>query len=183
MPDVSPHHAPSAGTPDRLRQAMRCVPSPVTVVTAGREAPRAATIGSFTSLSLAPPLVQFSLMQASGLLPLMAPGAPFQVHVLRSDQALLGYHFAVPGLSSEGQFATVAHTRDAQGVPVLDEYLVRFACRVQRCVEAGDHVLVIGLVESVEGPRSGAPLVYLDRAFRHVGAEIEASPTDVATEA
>ncbi|RMF51994.1 MAG: flavin reductase, partial [Bacteroidetes bacterium] len=43
---------------EALRGAMRLVPSPVTVVTArSGEAIRGITIGSFTSVSLEPPLI------------------------------------------------------------------------------------------------------------------------------
>lgn len=171
--------ADAAARGERLRLVMRRVPSPVTVVTAGTEAPRGVTIGSFTSLSLSPPLIQFNLMEASHMRPVLREGDRFHVHVLRDDQAVLAYHFAIPGLSSEGQFLAVPHTLDAHGLPVLAEKLSLLRCHVHQLVETGDHVLVVGEVEAVEGPEAGAPLLYLDGTFRAVGDEIEVSPADL----
>lgn len=176
--EAEPDAAAAPGEP--LRHVMRLVPSPVTVVTVGGDAPRGVTIGSFTSLSLDPPLVQFNLMRESHMRPFLREGDRFNIHVLRDDQATLAYHFAVPGLSPEGQFLAVPFGPDAHGTPVLDERLSVLFCRVQRLVEAGDHVLVIGRVEATEGPGDGAPLLYLDRAFRRVGDEIEVSPADLS---
>lgn len=166
---------------ERLLAVMRCVPSPVTVVTAGTDAPRGVTIGSFTSLSLDPPLVSFNLMRESTLLPALHVDGHFNVHVLRDDQAALAYHFAIPGLSSEGQFLAVPYTPDAHGIAVLEDRLSVLFCHVDRLVEAGDHVLVLGTVDDIEGPGEGAPLLYLDRTFRRVGDEIEVAPADLAS--
>ncbi len=179
--DLDRAEASPADVGEKLRAVMRCVPSPVTVVTAGRAEPRGVTIGSFTSVSLDPPLISFNLMQTSALLPLLRVGAPFNVHVLREDQAALGYHFAIPGLPSEGQFLAVPYTPDAHGTPVLGERLSVLFCRVAQLFEAGDHVLVLGAVEATDGPGEGAPLLYLDRAFHTVGREIEVTPTDLAS--
>ena len=67
---------------ETLRQVMRRVPSPVTVVTAASaEEVRGITIGSFTSVALEPPLVCFNVNHAAEMhnLPLAAPRYAVQV--------------------------------------------------------------------------------------------------------
>ncbi len=161
-----------------LRAVMRHVPSPVTVVTVGGDAPRGVTIGSFTSLSLDPALVSFNLMKSSGLRPFVEVGVAFNVHILSDEQAALGYHFAIPGLTGEQQFGGIAHTLDPRGVPVLGGVVSRLACRAEQLIEVGDHLVVIGAVEMLDGPSETAPAIYLDGAFRRVGNALDATPAD-----
>ena len=149
---------------DALRAVMRRVPSPVTVVTAAHEGGRVgATIGSFTSVSLAPPLVSFNLQHGSSLRRALEAGAPFAVHVLGADQADLARRFAAPDLPAAERFGAFTDADD-DGVPRLPA-LARLRGRVHATVSAGDHLLVIADVVATEGPGVGTPLVYLDRAF------------------
>ncbi len=165
---------------EQLRAVMRFVPSPVTVVTAGTEPPHGATIGSFTSLSLDPPLVSFNLTLPSRFLEVLEKDVPFNVHILRDDQASLGLHFALPGLTSEEMFANVAFARDDRGLPVLGDWLSLLSCRTYETIVGEQYALVLGRVERVAGPGEGAPMLYLNRAFRAVGGVREATPLDVS---
>ena len=75
---------------ERLRAVMRHVASPVTVVTFASEAgPRGVTIGSFTSLSLEPPLVCFNLNKESSVYEELTCAEAFVVHILADTQAYL----------------------------------------------------------------------------------------------
>jgi len=149
---------------DALRAVMRRVPSPVTVVTAVYEGqPVGATIGSFTSVSLSPPLFSFNLQHGSVLRAAIEADAPFAVHVLRQDQEELALRFARPDLPPGERFADLPDA-DPDGVPRLP-CLARVRGRCHLRVSAGDHLLVIADVVSTEGPSEGEPLVYVDRAF------------------
>ena len=153
---------------EALRRVMRRVPSPVTVVTAAWDGERyGATIGSFTSVSLAPPLVSFNLQHGSSLRMALEAGAPFAVHVLRDDQADLAARFARPDLAMPERFDELTQD-DEDGVPVLP-CLARVRGRVHTRMAAGDHLLVLADVVGAEEPGEGEPLLYLDRAFRRVG--------------
>lgn len=155
---------------EALRSVMRRVPSPVTVVTAalGDEV-RGVTIGSFTSVSLAPPLVSFNVQRGSQMEPFVRGAARLNVHVLGEDQAGLGLFFAQPNTDGSEALAAVPHYLDLTGTPVLLHALAVLHCRPYELVEAGDHVLVLAEVEAVDGPAEGDPLVYVDRAFHTVG--------------
>lgn len=163
-PPVTTPLAPQKNLADALRAVMRRVPSPVTVVTAAHGGEWAgATIGSFTSVSLAPPLVSFNLQHGSSLRRALDAGAPFAVHVLGADQAELARRFAAPDLTAAERFADLLDADD-DGVPRLP-FLARIRGRAHATISAGDHLLVIADVVATEGPRDGTPLVYLDRAF------------------
>ena len=70
-----------------IRGLMRRAPQLVTVVTAsGPEGPRGITVSSFIPVSLDPPLVLVSIMNAARAHAAIAAGA-FRVHLLASDQA------------------------------------------------------------------------------------------------
>lgn len=152
---------------ESLRRVMRTLPSPVVVVTAcGAEEARGVTIGSFTSVSLAPPLVSFNVDRASQMHGVLEEAAHFAVHLPRPEQSGLCARFARPKLSGEEQLRGVAHTRDASGTPILEEVRAVLYCRRYRRFPAGDHTIVVGEVMEVEERAGERPLLYHDRAYR-----------------
>lgn len=169
-----PHTIPASG--DALRAFMRGVPSPVTVVTLARGGvTRGVTIGSFTSVSLDPPLISFNMQKASQSHALLHPDAPFAVHALAGSQAALSNRFADPSLDEAAQFAGLPYAHDVEtGLPLLAGTLGALICRPFALHDTGDHTLVVGLVERVlPGELGASPLLYLDRAYHEVGEEHE----------
>lgn len=159
-----------------LRQVMRRVPTPVTVVTAaGPEEPRGITIGSFTSVSLDPPLVSFNVEKKAQMHEVLASADRFVVHLLGDEQAHLSNHFALPGLSGDEQFFSIPHRLDEHGIPLLEDALVRFHCRRYACYEAGDHSIFVGEVLRLEDGRTGRALLYHDQAYHRIGEEVQPS--------
>lgn len=170
MPDLlAPSNLPEtdAALGDALRLAMRRVPAPVTVVTGRSTTGRlgAATIGSFTSVSLAPPLVSFNVFRGSDLDAALDVEAGFVVHVLHDGQAELAARFAHPGLSAEDRLRLSGVPVDEHAAPVLPDALARLHGIVRSRLVAGDHRLYLGEITRVEGPFGGDPLVYLDRTY------------------
>ena len=163
-----------------FRHVMRHVPCPVTVVTfAGVDGPRGVTIGSFTSVSLDPPLVSFNVMLESTAHDMLVDANHFCIHILERDQVPLGERFALPDLTSSAQFNTVAHSVDDWGIPRLDDVLATVFCRRFEAVPAGDHTLLLGEVLSAETLRGGQPMVYYKSSYREVGGELASSePAD-----
>jgi flavin reductase (DIM6/NTAB) family NADH-FMN oxidoreductase RutF len=142
--------------------------SPVVVVTAEPEGlpPRGATIGSFTSLALQPPLVSFNVTRGSRIHATLTAAHRFAVHLLAADQAGIAAHFADPELESEAQFAPLEVVRAGEGAPpVFDDTLGVIVCRHERSMDAGDHTVFVGRVEHVLPGREGAPLVYHAREY------------------
>lgn len=169
---------PQAITGEDLRAIMRRVPSPVTVVTAtdGEQA-RGVTIGSFTSVSLEPPLISFNVMRDSNMAPVLHAAEEFAVHVLNDGQAHLSNHFAVPDQPAEAQWAAIEHTTNPQGTPVLPGVVGILFCRPTAFHEAGDHFIVVAEVLEVQaGEREVEPLLYYFRSYHEVGEEVSSLP-------
>lgn len=163
-----------------LRSVMRRVPSPVVVVTArGDREVRGITIGSFTSVSLDPPLICFNVSHGSQMHAVITSAGHFNVHFIGDARATLCNHFAAADLSGAEQFAAVDHFEDLHGVPVLKEASAVLQCSPRHLYEAGDHTIVVGQVEEVGilNERE-SPVIYFDRNYRSVGSVV-CSRTDL----
>lgn len=162
---------------EALRIVMRHVPSPVTIVTgAGKDEIRGITIGSFASTSLRPPLISFNVNREARIYETLTTAERFAVHVLSDEQAHLSDHFATPELTGEEQFEAASYDLDEHGTPILSGALAVMLCRRYAVYDAGDHSIIVGrVVELRDLDVDVLPLVYFDRAYRHIGQE--AQPT------
>lgn len=144
-----------------FRNALARVCTPVTVVTAQADGrPHGTTVSSFSSLSLDPPLVLISLDRGSDLLTVIRTSGRFGVNVLSFGQQDVASAFARKG---GDKFAGIAWHMDHQ-LPRLCGSGGWIACRTDRLVPAGDHVIVIGLVQDAD-THSFDPLLYRQRSF------------------
>ena len=158
---------------DVLRRAMRRVSSPVTVVTAeGMGEVRGITVGSFTSVSLDPPLISFLVACEARMHDVIADAAGYAVHVLSSEQARLATIFAEPDRTGPEQFAAVSCELDDNDIPSLTDAPVVFHSTPYAMHPAGDHSLFIGRVRSVTLGVSDSPLVYWDGSYYRLGVRL-----------
>lgn len=141
-----------------LRDAFGTFATGVTVMTtvANKDEPVGVTVNSFASLSLAPPLVTWSLRAAAWSRPVFEAATQFAVNVLRDDQQALAVCFSQPRAR---RFDGVAYTLSDRGLPLLDGALAHFECARIRQVEGGDHLLFIGEIEHLR-LGEGRPLVF-----------------------
>ena len=152
-----------------LRESMRLVPSPVTVIVGGSgEQTRGITIGSFTSTSLDPPLITFNVSKGANFHDLIEDGLLLAVHLLADDQAELSNRFAIPDLTSAEQFANLDASVDSDGLTVLKDTLGIFTCRVAANYLAGDHTIVVARVLSFVEGRDGSPLIYQNQSYHAI---------------
>jgi flavin reductase (DIM6/NTAB) family NADH-FMN oxidoreductase RutF len=152
-----------------LREAFGLFATGVTIVTARR--PDGSLFGmtanSFTSVSLEPPLVLWCLASASSGVAAFGPGSGFSVHVLCHEQRELALRFS-------------RRTADKfEGHPHLAGALCRFDCRVHGLHAAGDHLVVIGEVLSVEQKKLGTPLAFHAGRFGSFRADRGVGKVDV----
>lgn len=162
---------PDESTGEALRRFMRCVPSPVTIVTAfDGEVMRGMTAGSFTSLSLDPPLVCFNVTKTSRMHRVLTGSAFYAIHVLTDEQADLSEHFALPMVSPAEQFEPVVVRQSPEGIPLIDGTLGILRCRSYDVIEAGDHSIFVGEVIGMEqAEEPDRPLLYYQRGYHEVG--------------
>jgi flavin reductase (DIM6/NTAB) family NADH-FMN oxidoreductase RutF len=148
--------------PQEFRNLMAGVCAPVTIVTTIRDGrPHGATVSSLASLSLTPPLVSVAFDRASTLLGRILSARRFGVNVLSHAQDELAVAFASRGAD---RFAGTDWFAD-NGLPRLTGASGWMACDLDRTVEAGDHLLLIGLVRAASSRGDLAPLVYTHRTF------------------
>jgi flavin reductase (DIM6/NTAB) family NADH-FMN oxidoreductase RutF len=146
-----------------FKRAVGSFATGVTVVSfAVEERAHGFTANSFTSVSLAPPLVLVCLHRRAPSVACLRPDDPFAINVLGSDQRELSDRFARP---SEDKFAGVGYQLGATGAPVLAECLATIECRLDRWFYGGDHIILLGAVQTVAS-REGEPLVFHRGQYR-----------------
>ncbi len=101
------------------------------------------TANSFNSLSLAPPLVLWSLRESSPSLPAFVRATRFAINVLGEAQVDLSRRFAA---RVEDKFTEGAWGLSEHGVPVLAGCVAVFECESVSHQSAGDHRLFVGRV-------------------------------------
>jgi flavin reductase (DIM6/NTAB) family NADH-FMN oxidoreductase RutF len=144
-----------------FRDLMAGVCAPVTVVTtADGDGPHGATVSSFASLSLSPPLVSVALDRRSSLLTRIVSARRFGVNVLGSADDELALLFA---RRDEDRFGQVDWT-SSRGLPRLNGAAGWAVCDLWQVIEGGDHLLLVGLVTHAESTQR-SPLVYGHRTF------------------
>ena len=131
--------------PQALRQVLGRFATGVTIVTCLDEQGQrlGLTANSFNALSLDPPLVLWSLRQASPSLPAFRAAQHFAVNILAESQVDLSRRFAsrLPDKFAEGGWSD-----GTGGAPVLSGAAAVLECETAQIHDAGDHVLFIGRV-------------------------------------
>jgi flavin reductase (DIM6/NTAB) family NADH-FMN oxidoreductase RutF len=145
---------------------MSAFPTGVAVVTALDEqgAPRGLTAQSVASVSAEPPLLLVCIDRSSRTLVAARARGRFAVNFLRADRGALCARFAS---KAEDKFDGVVWHASANGMPVLHkDSLAHTECTIELELEAGDHVVLIGLAIGGKPPSPGdVPLVYYRRTF------------------
>lgn len=145
--------------PVLFRSVLGAYPTGVVVITAvdagGQR--HGLVIGSFTSISLDPPLVGFFPDRRSRSWAQIAPVGRFCVNVLGSDQLGVCRRFAA---RAEDKFADLAHGHTPSGQPLLENAIAWIDCSIERVTQVGDHDLVVGAVEALGRRDAGTPLLF-----------------------
>jgi flavin reductase (DIM6/NTAB) family NADH-FMN oxidoreductase RutF len=143
---------------DSFRSALGRFASGVTVITAcGPDgADYGMTASAFSSVSLDPPLILVCVEKIASMHDAIVGCGHFVVNILASTQENLARRFAA---EDGDRFAGVGFSRGVESVPILDDALATLECRRTSTFEGGDHVIVVGEVESAVW-RDEKPLIY-----------------------
>lgn len=154
---------PCQNRPADLRRALARFVTGVTIVTAAGPAgaPIGVTVNSFSSVSLEPPLVLWSLSGRSARRPGFLAASHFAINVLGAAQQDLSTRFAGP---PETRFCGVGWRPGLGGAPLLEGCLATFECAHAGQIPAGDHLLLLGRVERFQH-RTGTPLVFFASGY------------------
>ena len=140
---------PQAFDARQFRDALAQFATGVTIICARAGAGRyvGLTANSFNSVSLAPPLILWSLAVASESLPTFEAAERYSVNVLAADQADLAHRFSRPHAD---RFAGVDFRMGWADAPLIHGCVAWFECRHATRHRAGDHVVFIGEVATCE---------------------------------
>lgn len=160
---------PSSGHEERAREyrhALGRFPTGVAFVAARTPDGEAAglLINSFTSVSLAPPMVLWCLGLAARSRPVFAAAPSFAVSILSEDQRSLLGDLARP---LERRLQGVPIRNGIGGAPVIENAAAVFECTIATVTRAGDHEVYLGQVEHFER-RDDTPLAYLAGQYGRV---------------
>ena len=145
--------------PSDFRRAMRYVPTTVTVVSAlDGDRPIGLVVGTFTSISMDPPLVGFFGDHRSSTLTSILAVDRWSFNVLHQDDAVVTEAFRGP---VDNRFDGLDWTASEFGTPVIIGAVITIEAEKHLVVPTGDHSLVTGAVTTLRmGGGSRQPLVY-----------------------
>jgi flavin reductase (DIM6/NTAB) family NADH-FMN oxidoreductase RutF len=155
--------------PQQLRQAFGVFPSGVVAVAAIVDGtPVGLAASSFTSVSIDPPLVSFSIAASSKTWPDLRRASHLGVTVLADHHGAVCRQLA--GEVSQ-RFEGLSCSVTSGGALTLDDGVAHFDCTIHQEVEAGDHVVVLMRLHAVaQAEATMMPLVFHRSGFRRLSS-------------
>ena len=159
MPNDPPSIDPLA-----FRQVLGQYPTGVCAICALQSdgAPIGMVVGSFTSVSLSPPLVAFLPDRNSSSWAKLSDAPKFCVNILSAEQEQLCRKLTS---SVPDKFADLPYRLSPLGSPILDGVVAWIDCETYSVVEAGDHFVVQGIVRRSEIANGGLPLLFFQGGY------------------
>ena len=137
------------------------LPTGVTAIVAqGEGGPVGLVVGTFSSVSLDPPLVSFMVTSGSRSWAAVKAAGCFTANILASDQR--GLSQTLSGWSP-GKFRSVQF--DSERASVISGSLAWAECIFEREVVAGDHTIVLATPQQLTVTRAARPLIFFQRAY------------------
>ena len=145
--------------PRLLRNVLGCYATGVAVITARTAANEhiGVTVNSFSSVSLQPPLVLFSLARTANVLAVFQQAEHFIVNILSHSQEALSNMFARPSTAS---WAETDYTVGENGCVLFSNSLAQLECKKTAEMEGGDHLIFLGEVTRVHMHDAADPLLF-----------------------
>jgi 3-hydroxy-9,10-secoandrosta-1,3,5(10)-triene-9,17-dione monooxygenase reductase component len=142
-----------------LRNVLGCYVTGVAVITTrsanGRHV--GVTVNSFSSVSLDPPLILFSLVKTAGVLAHFQQAEQFSVNILSHRQEALSNMFARPSTAS---WQDVEYTDGEAGCALVAGCVAHLECRRHSEIDGGDHRIFLASVTGFHLQRAEDPLVF-----------------------
>ena len=152
-----------------LRDAFGQFATGVTVVTARNAAgmPVGLTANSVASVSLDPPLVSWCVDKKSTRYQELINADYYTISVLTESQQEVSNLFALRSWD-DTVFDEIDWFEGLNSVPQLPDVGARFHCKTEQQHAAGDHVIIVGLVEDFELDAQ-PPLVFFQGEYQKIG--------------
>ena len=128
-----------------FRSAMGCFVTGVTVVTATDQNDFVGvTANSFSSVSLDPPLVLWSISKNSQKHAIMINAKNYVINILSRNQENIALTFS----GNKKPFLKINYSLNNYGVPVIRDTVAVIECELHHVYDGGDHSIILGLVTS-----------------------------------
>ncbi len=154
---------------DEFKKSLGHFPSGVTVVTykIGDEF-GGVTVSSFTSLSLDPPLVLFSIIKNTQSHEKLSQAESYAVHILSSSQKDISNGFA-SAKTDKNELLRNLKPEIIEGAPVFSGAQSVLVCRKEHLYDGGDHTIFVSRVVSASTDESKSPILYFNRNYHSLG--------------
>ena len=119
------------------------------------------TINSFTSLSLSPPLVLFSLDKKSSKLKIFRESKTVAINILSSNQKFISNNFA----KKTPDWKKIEYDILDNGNPILKNCISNLDCKIIEKIKKGDHIIFICKVLKVSNSNNLKPLIYYNSKY------------------
>jgi flavin reductase (DIM6/NTAB) family NADH-FMN oxidoreductase RutF len=158
-------------TEDLFKASLGSFPTGVTVITTTDGIEHyGITISSFSSLSLSPPLVLFSLNKSSYYHNSFTQCEHFAINILSDSQAAISSHFAQ---HQEGRWSNIKHKYNQHQCALIDNSTAQLECQRYKVYDGGDHSIIIGKVEHATLDESKTPLLYFKGKYPKLDTQSE----------
>ncbi|WP_368680323.1 flavin reductase family protein (plasmid) [Rhodococcus opacus] len=125
--------------------------------------PRGLAASSFTTVSLAPPIVSVAMAHTSTTWPTLRDIPRLGVSVLAEDQDTVCRALSARGTD---RFADVHWHAGTDGAVLLDDAVATMECTIVGEIPAGDHQIVLLRIEVLDADPARDPLVFHGSTFR-----------------
>ena len=119
------------------------------------------TINSFSSLSLSPPLVLFSLDNKSSKLNIFKKCNTITINILSKKQQLLSNNFA----KKNPDWKNIDYLLLKNGNPIIKNCVSNLDCKIIDKIKKGDHIIFICKVSRVINNDKLKPLIYYSSKY------------------
>ncbi len=121
------------------------------------------TVNSFSSVSLEPPILLFSIDNRSYNLQAFLEAKTFSLNILSIDQLNIAQEFA--RAQNHKKWDIVRHSYTDRGNPIFKDSLGFFECEKYQVIQVGDHHIFLGKIINFAKFSSKKPLLYFGSKF------------------
>ncbi len=120
------------------------------------------TVNSFSSLSLKPPLVLFSLDKKSSSLNDYKKASFLTINILSSKQKDLSNYFS----GKKPKWGDTKYNLNSDNVPIIKNCITNLSCNILDTLAKGDHLIFFCQVKEIFTDISKKPLIYFDSKYK-----------------
>ena len=119
------------------------------------------TINSFSSLSLSPPLVLFSLDKNSSKLEIFKHSKTITINILSKKQQIISNNFA----KKNPDWNEIEYDITKNGNPIIKNCVSNLDCKIIDKLKKGDHIIFVCKVLQVINNNKLKPLIYFNSKY------------------